>query len=219
MPDTLSEGSAGISKERQNSPNGGVQVDEDRKPTDGIGQFIDGLYSRFFLRDLLSYIVPGSVTLAVLAVSYDVNSQMLICQPLVTHFPGLFLGILAAISYVFGAGMLGFCHVLKIFRYSSDSSEESLNRMVAFQQAGASSEIHTQRERYLVLKQLYAVNALAWSLGVACLLVQFHWPKTRGWIAWVPLVVSICGLCADARSPMRLQETLEKVVTDKQNPK
>jgi hypothetical protein len=179
-----------------------------------FSEFVFSLYTRFFLRDVLSYIVPGMIVLGVFAGALPASVRRVL-MPII-HTPWSMFLITVGGSYVVGAGLLGFCYRIKLFKYYSDSSNlpQFMAKMVQFSEV-ASPEQKAQRERYAVLKQLYPVNGLALTLAGLWIALDIWLPSCQVAAAGLVGLVTVWGLLAHRDKPLKHQEVFEEKVLDK----
>jgi hypothetical protein len=86
-----------------------------------FGEFVSALYTRFFLRDVLSYIVPGVIVLLPLTVAFPALTKLF--WPKVSAFVVI---LIMGLSYTLGAGLLGFCRWTGWFKYFSSKEDKAL---------------------------------------------------------------------------------------------
>lgn len=149
-----------------------------------MGNIVDGLYEKFILRDVLSFITPGAIlvitvnsALNITDNAMDIRNHML--HTLMSSIPSvLTIIIIYGVLFVVGFTLQTLGEVVGIIRFHDYRNDAgSIDNGEFYRVKGkfmgpGMKEAARQRERFVVLKQLSGNNAMAILLSAVALLVK-----------------------------------------------
>lgn len=128
----------------------------------------DSLYSSFIARDFFAKVLPGSIVLAAIALSflnYDTLTQK------VKDLPLMFGLLLYGLAWIVGFAVQAIAETLRLSRsFPSDETEDVFRaRMTEYRALEMKPSLALQRERYVVIKEATGNTGVAAILALCML--------------------------------------------------
>jgi hypothetical protein len=156
-----------------------------------IGDGIQYLYSKFIMRDLLSFVTPGAIIVGTLFLihwdfSYDMNFFKSI--PYILYIPSF--GVLYIVGFAVQCLGAEFFPIIKFHYYKTDIEHY---RVLAELQKRGEKAIQ-QHERFVVLKQMCGNGGFAIFIAGVLLIINLWIPILSSWALGIMVLLLIISL-------------------------
>ena len=175
-----------------------------------IGDGIQYLYSKFIMRDLISFVTPGAIIVgSSLLLHWELNWLLELFKsiPFIFYIP--IFGILYMVG--FAVQCLG-AEILHIIKFGNKTEEEYYMFLVKSKEFDSEKNM-SQHERFVVLKQMCGNGALAIFIASVLLAIKLWIPLYYPWVLGIMIVLLIISLYKGHLVHVQRQETWEDVIS------
>ena len=167
------------------------------------------MYSKFIMRDLLSFVTPGAIIVGTLfLIHWDLSWKFEFFKsiPFMLYIPCY--GFL----YIVGFAVLSLGHVLGIIQFGPKTDEEYYTRLANIFKKIDNEKAMILRERIIIIKQMCGIGALSISIASVLLVIKLWMPILSPWALGFLIVILIFSLFNEHRRYVQRHETWEYVV-------